>query len=401
MGGQFLSRLGDTVFHIGLLWLVLEISESRRATGAVAMVEHLPILLFGLVAGVVVDRLDRRRVMLGSSLFRGALMVGIPLIALAGGLSIPVILVWAFIFAMAMSLFMPARDSMIPSLVPEADRLQANTLVQGSDQFAWFLGPLIAAGLLGLVGAVQLFWGAALLFGVSFVMLRFMRDDMALEPAEGPDALLQAGETGGPAGARLAWHDAREGLKLAWSHRELRWLLVLTAVNNFFIMGPAIVAMPIYIRQDLGLGGSYYGGIEAVLAAGMLTGSAMILKGWPKWSKGRLWLTGMIADGATYGPMLLAPAFGWLVPLIFTHAIFIPWITIARVSLIQDLTPDAMRGRVFSFMGMSVVGMTALSAGVTGLLVDIIPTHILFGIWGILGMICGLVGVATKRLRRL
>jgi len=401
VGGQFLSRLGDTVFHIGLLWLALEISESRRATGATAMMEHLPILLFGLLAGVAVDRLDRRRVMLGSSLARGALMAGIPLLALAGGLSIGVILLWAFVFSLAMSPFLPARDSLIPQLVEESSRLRANTLVQGSEQFAWFLGPLIAAGLLAMVGAVQLFWGAALLYAASFLMLRLMRAPVPVRAAAGPDALLQAGETGGAAGARLAWSEAREGLSLVWRDRDLRWLLILTAVNNFFIMGPAIVAMPIYIRQDLGLGGGYYAGIEAVLAAGMLLGSALLLKGWPPMGKGRLWLTGMTADGLTYGPMLLAPAFPWLVPLIFLHAFFIPWITIARVSLVQELVPDVMRGRVFSFLGMSVVGMTALSAGVTGMIVEFIPTHLLFGVWGLLGMACGLIGWMMERLRRL
>ncbi len=365
------------------------------------MVEHLPILLFGLLAGVIVDRFDRRRVLLASSLFRGALMVAVPLIAMAGGLSIGLILVWAFVFAIGMSLFIPARDSLIPHLVAEPNRLRANTLVQGSDQFAWFLGPLIAAGLLGFVGAVQLFWGAAILFGASYVLLRLMEKSRELPEADGGEALLHAGETGRPVGARLAWNQAREGLKLAWGHRDLRWLLILTAINNFFIMGPAIVAMPIYIRQDLGLGGSHYAGIEAVLATGMLLGSALILKGWPRLSKGRLWLAGMIADGVTYGPMLLAPAFGWLVPLIFAHAFFIPWITISRVSLIQDLTPDKMRGRVFSFMGMAVVGMTALSAGITGMLLEFIPTHILFGTWGFFGMICGLIGVAMPRMRRL
>ncbi len=399
--GQFLSRLGDTVFHIGLLWLALEISESRRVTGTVAMMEHLPILIFGLIAGVAVDRLNRRHVMLGSSLVRGALMAGIPLIALTGGLTIGIILAWAFIFAIAVSLFLPARDSLIPQLAPASDRLRANTLVQGSEQFAWFLGPLIAAGLLGWVGAVQVFWGAALLFAASFILLRLMRLPDDLPVATGRDALIGPGETGGPSGARLAWRDAREGLTLVWRHRELRWLLILSAVNNFFIMGPAIVAMPIYIRQDLGLGGSYYAGIEAVLAVGMLTSSAMLLKGWPRLSKGRLWLAGMTADGLTYVPMFLAPAFPWLVPLILIHAFFIPWITISRVSLIQDLTPDAMRGRVFSFMGMSVVGMTALSAGATGLLLEWVPTHLLFGSWGMLGMICGLIGMAIPRLRKL
>jgi len=401
VGGQFLSRLGDTVFHIGLLWLALEISESRSATGFVAMMENLPILVFGLLAGVAADRLGRRRVMLASGAARGLLMAGIPLLAWAGLLSVGLLLAWAFVFAMAVSLFLPARDSIIPQLVDEAGRLRANTLVQGSEQFAWFLGPLIAAGLLGLVGPVQLFWGSALLFAGGVVLLRAMRTPPSMAPAGGKDALLQSGETGVAAGARLAWRDAREGLLLVWRHRELRWLLALTAVNNFFIMGPAIVAMPIYIRQDLGLGGSHYAGIEAVLAAGMLSGSALLLKGWPRMGKGRLWLAGMTADGLTYGPMLLAPAYPALVPLIFAHAFFIPWITIARVSLVQDLAPEVMRGRVFSVMGMSVVGMTALSAGFTGLLVDLVPTHQLFGTWGLLGMLCGIVGWMMPRLRRL
>jgi len=400
--GQFLGRLGDTVFHIGLLWLVLELSESRQATGAAAMMENLPILLFGLMAGVAVDRLDRRRVLLGSSLGRGVLMAGIPLVAMAGRLSVPVLLAGTFVFAFAVSLFLPARDSLIPQLVSERNRLRANTLVQGSEQFAWFLGPLIAAGMLALVGSIQLFWGAALLFAAGFAMLKAMREPAGRPEAPAAGSPPETGETGIPSGPRpAAWSQALEGLSMVWERRELRWLLILTAVNNFFIMGPAIVAMPIYIRQDLGLGGSHYAGIEAVLAAGMMTGSVLLLKGWPRLGKGRLWLAGMTADGLTYTPMFLAPSFRVLAALILVHAYFIPWITIARVSLIQDLAPEKMRGRVFSFMGMSVVGMTALSAGATGLLLGLLPTHLLFGSWGLLGMACGLVGWTVPRLRRL
>ena len=116
VAGQFLSRLGDTLFHIGLLWLALEITDSRRATGAAAMMENLPILVFGLLAGVAVDRLDRRRVMLASALFRGALMAAIPVAAGLGLLHLPLALVWAFVFALATSLFLPARDSLLPRL---------------------------------------------------------------------------------------------------------------------------------------------------------------------------------------------------------------------------------------------------------------------------------------------
>ncbi len=403
--GQLASRLGDVSFHIGLLWLALELTGSKRSTGLVAMMEYLPILLFGLVAGVLVDRLDRRRVMLGASLFRALLMLTIPLADRAGHLGIPICAVAAFGLALATSLFTPARDALIPSLVGAGDRVRANALVQGSDQFAWFLGPLLAAGLLAIAGTVQLFLGSAILFLISFALIKLMptrdaRIDDLLRP-EGAVASLRSSETGGPPSGRLAWREARAGLAFAWHRRELRWLLILSAINNFFIMGPAIVAMPVYINTDLKLPGSYFGAIEAVLACGMMLSSFIIVRNMPRIRKGPMWLWGMVLDGLTYMPILLAPSFGWLVPIIFAHAIFIPWIVIFRVSIVQELVPDDMQGRVFSLVGMSVVGMTALSCGVTGILLGVVPTHLLFGIWGVLGMLCGVVGLLLPSLRRL
>ena len=395
--GQLASRLGDVTFHIGLLWLALELTGSKRLTGFVAMMEYLPILLFGLIAGVLVDRLDRRRVMLGASLFRAVLMLAIPLADRAGQLGIPVCAAAAFSLALATSLFTPARDALIPTLVGPTERVRANALVQGSDQFAWFLGPLLAAGLLTLAGAVQLFIGSALLFLASFILIRIMGAPATTPTGNGPAA--RSG--GGPATGGRAWTEARVGLAFAWRRRELRWLLVLSAVNNFFIMGPAIVGMPVYINADLKLSGSYYGAIEAVLACGMMLSSWLIVRKLPRVGKGPMWLWGLILDGLTYAPFLLAPGFRWLVPMIFAHALFIPWIIIYRVTIVQDLVPGEMQGRVFSLVGMSVVGMTALSCGVTGLLLGFVPTHLLFGSWGILGMLCGAVGWAIPSLRRM
>jgi hypothetical protein len=114
-----------------------------------------------------------------------------------------------------------------------------------------------------------------------------------------------------------------------------------------------------------------------------------------------MWLAGMILDGVTYVPMLLGPSYPWLVVLIFFHALFIPWITVYRISIVQNVVSPELQGRAFAFVGMAVVGMTALSSGVTGLLLDVLPTHILFGIWGFMGMLCGLAGWAQPRLRRL
>ena len=402
--GQFASRLGDASFHLALIWLAKELTGSKRAIGLAAMMEYLPILLFGALAGVVVDRLDRRRVMLGASLFRMALMLAVPLAFSAGYTGLGVGLAAAFGLALATSLFTPARDAMVPQLVGENDRVGANALVQVSDQFAWLLGPLVYPLLVPMMGVTWSFAGPAAIFLVSWLLLKGMKIPAAALPAaEGPEALLRAGEAGGPptGATSTAWSELRAGFDLAWSRKELRWLLILTAVNNFFIMGPAIVAMPVYIGLDLELPALYLGLIEATLAAGMIIGSVTIIRWKPKMGMGKLWLVGMAADGATYVPMLLGPSFRWLVPLIFFHALFIPWITVYRISIVQKAVAPELQGRAFAFVGVAVVGMTALASGVTGLLLEFVPTHTLFGTWGFFGMCCGLVGFGVPALRRL
>ena len=85
--------------------------------------------------------------------------------------------------------------------------------------------------------------------------------------------------------------------------------------------------------------------------------------------------------------------------LIAFHAIGIPLIIVARTSLIQEWTDDLKRGRVFSLVNMAVIGMTALATGFTGLLADYISIEIIFGLFGIAGMLCGIIGWLYRELR--
>lgn len=400
--GQFASRLGDASFHLALIWLAKELTGSKRAMGLVAMLEYLPILLFGALTGVLVDRLDRRQVMLGASLARALLMLLVPLAFLAGYRGLVAGALAAFGLALATSLFTPARDALVPQLVGSGDRVAANALVQVSDQFAWLLGPLVYPLLVPWLGFTWAFLGPAVIFLASWLILRRLRSPAQVSPARSPDRSARpADAVSPPSASALAWQELKAGYALAWQRRELRWLLLLTAVNNFFIMGPAIVAMPAYIGIDLGLPAIYLGAIESVLAAGMILGSLTIIRWKPRIGMGKLWLFGMAADGLTYVPMLLGPPFRWLVPIIFLHALFIPWITVYRISIVQSVVAPALQGRAFAFVGMAVVGMTALASGVTGLLLGEMPTHTLFGSWGFFGMCCGLVGFAVPSLRRL
>ncbi|MBM4118487.1 MFS transporter, partial [bacterium] len=185
--GQFASRLGDASFHLALIWLAKELTGSKRAMGLVAMLEYLPILLFGALAGVLVDRLDRRRVMLAASLVRAGLMLLVPLAFLAGYRGLVAGAFAAFGLALATSLFTPARDALVPQLVVGADRVGANALVQVSDQFAWLLGPLVYPLLVPWLGFTWAFLGPAVIFLASWLILRRLRMPAGPLPAAGRD----------------------------------------------------------------------------------------------------------------------------------------------------------------------------------------------------------------------
>jgi DHA3 family macrolide efflux protein-like MFS transporter len=122
------SQSGDSIYQIGLLWLVLELSGSTAATGLVAMASYLPAVLLSLVAGVTADQKDRRKIMLLSDAGRFILVLLIPGAFFVGFLSLTFLGLNAFALAIAATFFNPAKDAFIPLIVPKEGLLGANSL---------------------------------------------------------------------------------------------------------------------------------------------------------------------------------------------------------------------------------------------------------------------------------
>ncbi len=180
--GQVVSQSGDSIYQIGLLWLVLELSGSEAVTGLVTMASYLPAVLLSLPAGVVADRGDRRRVMLGSDAVRTMVVLMVPLLHLVGGLSPTLLAVDAFVLSIAATFFNPARDALIPTIVPPSGLLNANSLVQSSWQFSLLIGPALAGLLLHLAGNVHLFTLDSLAYLSSFVCILLISSPRSLKP---------------------------------------------------------------------------------------------------------------------------------------------------------------------------------------------------------------------------
>lgn len=385
--GQLVSQIGDSLYQIGLIWLVLDFTGSKSATGIVVMISHLPVLLFGLIGGVLVDRFNRRNVMAISDVLRALVVLVIPVSYFLDAMSLSLVIAVSFVMASLATVFNPARDSLVPDLVTKAHLVKANSLVQVTNYFAIFAGPALGAAILGIIGIAHLFTIDAATFMVSFIAIMFI--------AYRPVVTADQGKKG-TAGLR---GQLLEILRYVRSEKRLAWLLVLTAINNFFIMGPAIVGTPIFVKEVLNQGASSYALVESSLGFGMILGSILVNYLVKYLGKGKILLLGMIFDGVTYALVMFTGSLSLFMVLIAFHAIGIPHIVVSRTSLIQEWTDSDKLGRVFSLTNMAVVGMTALTTGATGWLAEYVGIEIIFGVFGVLGMACGIIGWMNPDLR--
>lgn len=385
--GHVISHAGDAIYQLALPWLILELTGSKTTTSLVALSAYLPAVLFSLFAGVVADRFSRRGVMILSDVIRLAGVAFLVVFLLSGGTSPVVVGCIAFVVATFATLFYPARDALIPDLVPPDALASANAFISTSGQFAHLAGPLLAGLLVALVGLIHLFTIDALSFGASLLCLLFIRGDIQRKE---PDIVTKS---------HLL--NLIEGLHFVWKHRSLGLLLLLTALNNLFIMGPAIIGMPVFVREVLRLDFGAFAIIEAFMAGGMLIGSFLVWRFGAAHNPGLILFSGMILDGLTYSLLFIANTYFQTQMLLLVHGIGIPMITIARTTLIQTVVPDHIRGRVFSMVHLSVIGLTALSAALVGPLAEIIPIQTIFLSIGIGAAGCGVFGLTHRGMMQL
>jgi len=385
--GHIISHAGDAIYQISLPWLILELTGSKTFTSLVAVSAYLPAVLFSLMAGVIGDRFDRRGVMIFSD---GARMVFVGLLAaylLTGGIEPIVIGIIAFTVSSFGTLFYPARDALIPGLVKPEQLSSTNAFISTSGQLAHLSGPVLAGALFAWVGLNHLFTFDALSFSVSMICIALIsKKHITLRQEKEHTTHI---------------YQLKEGLKFVRKKGALAGLLTLTAVNNLFIMGPAMVGTPIFVREVLKLDFGAYAVIEAHMAAGMLAGSLFLWRIGREMNRSRVLFWGMVMDGLTYSLLFFIGTYPATKILLFIHGIGIPMITVSRTTIIQSVVPDRLRSRVFSMVSMAVIGFTALSSGLVGPLAEFIPISTIFLVIGLGAAMCGVIGLNSRGMMKI
>jgi hypothetical protein len=189
-------------------------------------------------------------------------------------------------------------------------------------------------------------------------------------------------------------------IRAVWASSVLRALMLLTALDNLFIMGPAYIATPVLVKETLRLGPNGYMSAMFTFFLGLALGTTATWAFARRAPKGRLILLGIIFDGLTLIPLYFCRTLGQVQLALFVHALAIPLIIIPRTVLMQQALPGRLHGRLFALVNVMVFGMTGVSAGLTGLIIERVAPARVFLLAGMLGALAGLFALRVRSLRR-
>ena len=331
---ELVANLGEALASIALPLFAYDLTGSAALLSLVFVVQTVPRVVLAPLAGVLADRMDRTRLMIAADLGRAAAVLVLPFAT-----QIWQVATLAAIVAVGNTVFRPAEQAAVPSVVPRSQLVSALSLSQVSSSLIRVVGPGIGAGIVGLAGPSPAFAIQGGCFLLSAALLR----NLAL-PLPAADAL--------PAGGAVAaiGREIREGLAVVVQNPVVRGTASVEALWQFVsaIFG---VAMVVYVgRDEFGLGdndGSVYALLMGTFAAGTAIGALLAGRVERRIGRTRLMAIGYLA------PLMLIPA-GVLPPLAvvflallvlgFTDA----WAVIAMQAFLAESVPDRLRGRVYA-----------------------------------------------------
>jgi DHA3 family macrolide efflux protein-like MFS transporter len=355
--GQMVSILGDVVYSIALGFWILAVTGSTALMGGLLAASTLPRILVSPVAGVVVDRFERRRLMIWMDVIRGAAVVAVAVGAFTGFLQVWMVFAAGVILGLCGAFFSPAVSSVIPDITGTTKVVQANSVFSMLGTGGNIIGNAGGGFLFQVLGAPILFLFNGLSYIVSAVCLLFTQFPRVIHAQE----------------EMHFWTDLKAGFSFAWRIRGLRLLMITAAVLNFFSNMAIVLLMPFY-QKNPALGPAKYGIAMAVFMGGMFLGMALTALVKIPAARRHFWF---IVCGSVSMACLIAFPFVGSFPLAtallgiagFANAIFNVFIS----SVIQLAVPQSMRGKVFAFISMITQGLTPIAFALAGVLAEFLP----------------------------
>jgi predicted MFS family arabinose efflux permease len=364
--GQFVSILGGGISAITYPLLVLRLTHSPAQAGILEAVASLPFLLFSLPAGALVDRWNRKRLMILCDALNAVLMAGIGVAYALGRLTIAQLYISALIGGICFLFFNLSETSSLPRVVPREQLPSASAQNEASGSAANLIAPPLGGFLYQTIGAAVPFIADAISYAASVISLSFIRTEFQ--------------------GERTVQHrklrtEIAEGVRWLWSHPLIRYMAFLVGGCNFG--NEATGLLLIVLAQRQGASPALIGVMFAIAGVGGLFGAMVAPRFQRRFTFGQVIITTMFVTALLWPLFAIAPNAIVLGIIFAGFFAVIPIFNAVQFSYRLALIPDALQGRVNSSFRMLAYGFQPIGAALGGILIQAIgpkPTVVFFSL---------------------
>jgi MFS family permease len=380
--GQIVSLAGTWMQNVALAWLVIELSGSPLAIGALAFWRFVPFTVFGLVAGVVADRIESRKLVMATQACAMAISIALAVVTLTGTATLPIVYVLAALGGVALAFDAPGRQSLTFQMVGPRELPNAVALNSGLFNGSRVIGPAIAGLVIAAVGTGLCFVLNAVSFLAVLTALAIVREEELLPVVRDPSTRVIAG--------------IRRGFAYAWNDPQLRLILgVVTVVStvgfNFHVLVPLLAA------DTLHVGPEGFGLLSASFGLGALVGA--LATATFREASWRLFAIGTASFGVF--ALLLAAVHNAVLAGVVLCAIGISFtlFTANANALVQLTAPDHLRGRLIGLYLFAFLGLAPVGGLFAGWLADLGGTSLAFAVAGAISLATIAIAHASRSRR--
>ena len=383
--GQLISQIGSSFTLFALPLLVFKLTHSATDLAITAVATYAPYLLFGLLLGALVDRVDRKKMMVLTDIARGAVIAVLPSLALAGLLHVALIYAVGFVQATLGILFECGEFAAVPSLVGMEDLVSANSKIMMTNSAGMILGPLLAGLLVIVLPVVYLLFfdaGSFVVSAGSLLLIRrtFNDQETSLETVGLEKRHLLSGIFG----------DVKIGLKYVWSNPVLRTISILSALINLLdttINGQLVL----FTKQTFAVSDSKVALFFAGGAAGILVISpfAAVIRRHTSYAVAGI--GALVISGLLTAAMAVVGSY-WLALACWGASSGIGLLlNIYNSSLRQAVVPNHLYGRVLSIAAVLALSAVPLGAFAGAAAIEI--TGSVRDVYAAIGLLTALVAI--------
>ncbi|WP_270889559.1 MFS transporter [Pedococcus sp. 5OH_020] len=365
LSGLLVSGTGGWIQRLAQDWLVLTLTDSPAAVGAITACQFMPTLLLGLHGGLLADRFSKRRLLLVTQISMAITAATLAALALSGRVQVWHVFAIAIVLGVVTAVDNPARQSFVSEVVDTAHLPNAISLVSCTFQIGAMVGPVVGGFLMGTVGAGYAFAVNSLTFVAPVIALLLMKDTSRRSRRDGTAAQQAATD---PVTGEQATASIRESLAYALRTPTVLWPVVMVGSFGFFTISLP-VTLAAFAKNEFHSGATGLGLLNGVVAAGALVGAMTTAR---RTKPLRLRTVGLAAWALATALVLAAAApdqLTFTLLLTTVGAANLAFLTSAQ-SLVQLAAADHIRGRIVGLYMLVFIGSGALGGPVVGLLAE-------------------------------